>query len=46
MPQESGECSYKSLPQCNAPASGRCAQCDVNLYFAGAGAADTEPNAD
>jgi Protein of unknown function (DUF3551) len=27
---------YTSLPQCNASASGRAAQCDVNPYFAGA----------
>jgi hypothetical protein len=31
------ECSYTSLPQCNASASGRCAECEVNPYFAGAG---------
>jgi uncharacterized protein DUF3551 len=30
------ECRYTSLPQCNASASGRAAQCDVNPYFAGA----------
>jgi hypothetical protein len=30
------ECRYTSLPQCNAAASGRAAQCDVNPYFAGA----------
>ena len=30
------ECRYTSLPQCNATASGRAAQCDVNPYFAGA----------
>src|SRR5258707_295071 len=30
------ECSYTSLPQCNASASGRSAQCVVNPYFAGA----------
>ncbi|MEH2543230.1 MULTISPECIES: DUF3551 domain-containing protein [unclassified Bradyrhizobium] len=28
------ECSYTSLPQCNASASGRSAQCVVNPYFA------------
>jgi hypothetical protein len=28
------ECSYTSLPQCNASASGRAAQCDINPYFA------------
>jgi Protein of unknown function (DUF3551) len=27
------ECSYTSLPQCNASASGRSAQCVVNPYF-------------
>src|SRR4029079_12961701 len=30
------ECSYTSLPQCNASASGRSAQCVVNPYFANA----------
>jgi hypothetical protein len=30
------ECRYTSLPQCNASASGRPAQCIVNPYFAGA----------
>jgi uncharacterized protein DUF3551 len=30
------ECSYTSLPQCNATASGRAAQCVINPYFAGA----------
>jgi hypothetical protein len=30
------ECSYTSLPQCNASASGRSAQCVVNPYFASA----------
>jgi Protein of unknown function (DUF3551) len=30
------ECQYTSLAQCNASASGRSAQCDVNPYFAGA----------
>jgi hypothetical protein len=28
------ECGYTSLPQCNASASGRAAQCIVNPYFA------------
>lgn len=27
------ECSYTSLPQCNASASGRAAQCVINPYF-------------
>ena len=31
------ECSYTSLPQCNAPASGRSATCVINPYYAGAG---------
>ena len=31
------ECSYTSLPQCNASASGRYAECEVNPYFAGVG---------
>jgi len=30
------DCSYTSLPQCNASASGRAAQCVINPYFAGA----------
>ena len=30
------ECSYTSLPQCNASASGRSAQCVINPYFGGA----------
>jgi hypothetical protein len=30
------ECRYTSLPQCNASASGRAAQCMVNPYFANA----------
>jgi len=30
------ECRYTSLPQCNATASGRSAQCVINPYFAGA----------
>ena len=30
------ECSYTSLPQCNASASGRSAQCVVNPYYANA----------
>jgi Protein of unknown function (DUF3551) len=28
------ECAYNSMPQCNASASGRSAQCVVNPYFA------------
>ena len=31
------ECSYTSLPQCNASASGRSATCVINPYYAGAG---------
>jgi hypothetical protein len=31
------ECSYTSLPQCNASASGRSATCEVNPYYAGPG---------
>ena len=27
------ECRYTSLPQCNASASGRAAQCVINPYF-------------
>jgi hypothetical protein len=30
------ECRYTSLPQCNASASGRSAQCDINPYYTGA----------
>jgi len=30
------DCSYTSLPQCNAAASGRTAQCFINPYFASA----------
>ena len=29
------ECRYTTLPQCNASASGRAAQCVINPYFAG-----------
>jgi len=28
------ECAYTSLAQCNASASGRAAQCEINPYFA------------
>jgi hypothetical protein len=31
------DCGYTSLPQCNASASGRSAQCVVNPYFASTG---------
>jgi Protein of unknown function (DUF3551) len=31
------ECGYTSIPQCNASASGRSAQCVVNPYVASAG---------
>ena len=27
------ECSYAALPQCNASASGRSAQCVINPYY-------------
>ena len=30
------DCSYMSLPQCNASASARAAQCVINPYYAGA----------
>jgi hypothetical protein len=30
------ECRYTSLPQCNASASGRAAECVINPYFASA----------
>jgi uncharacterized protein DUF3551 len=33
------ECGYISIPQCNASASGRAAQCVVNPYYAGRGVA-------
>ena len=28
------DCTYTSLSQCNASASGRAAQCDINPYYA------------
>ncbi len=28
------DCSFTSIPQCNASASGRAASCDVNPYYA------------
>lgn len=28
------DCSFTSIPQCNATASGRAASCDVNPFFA------------
>jgi len=28
------DCSYTSLPQCRASASGRAAMCEINPYFA------------
>ncbi|MFN5689198.1 DUF3551 domain-containing protein, partial [Bradyrhizobium sp.] len=28
------DCSYTSLPQCRATASGRAAMCDLNPFFA------------
>jgi len=30
------DCSYTTLPQCNASASGRAAQCVINPYYVGA----------
>ena len=30
------ECAYTSIPQCNASASGRAAQCELNPYYAAA----------
>ena len=30
------ECSFSSIPQCNASASGRAAQCVINPYVANA----------
>ena len=36
------DCSYYTLPQCNASASGRAAQCVINPYFAHA---SQEPSA-
>jgi hypothetical protein len=30
------DCSYTTLPQCNASASARSAQCVINPYYAGA----------
>jgi len=35
-PVSYSECRYMSLPQCNASASGRAAQCLINPYFASA----------
>jgi hypothetical protein len=29
------QCSYTSLPQCNASASGRAAECIINPFYAG-----------
>jgi hypothetical protein len=34
------ECSYTSLPQCKASASGRAALCVINPYYAAARVAD------
>jgi len=34
------ECTYTSLAQCNASASGRAAQCVVNPYYANADVTD------
>jgi hypothetical protein len=31
------DCRFTSMPQCNASASGRAAQCVINPYFASAG---------
>jgi len=31
------DCSYRTLPECNATASGRAAQCLLNPYFTSAG---------
>ena len=31
------DCGFTSLPQCNASASGRAAQCVINPYFGNAG---------
>ena len=36
------DCTYYTLPQCNASASGRSAQCVINPYFANA---SQEPSA-
>ena len=38
------ECSYTSLAQCNASASGRAAQCVVNPYFASAAVPEPVPH--
>ena len=32
------DCSYNTMAQCSASASGRAAQCDLNPYYVGAGA--------
>lgn len=39
------ECAYTSLPQCQASASGRAAQCIVNPYYAGRKAPTRGPHA-
>jgi hypothetical protein len=39
----SNECRYTSLPQCNASASGRAAECVLNPYFARAEVAQARP---
>jgi hypothetical protein len=38
------DCSYTSLAQCNASASGRAAQCVTNPYFASAPMPVARPN--
>ena len=37
------ECAYTSLPQCQASASGRAAQCVVNPYYTGRKKAPRKP---
>ena len=37
------ECAYTSLPQCNATASGRSAQCVINPYYAYASQGPSAP---
>jgi hypothetical protein len=37
------DCSYTSLPQCHATASGRAAMCEINPFFAYAQIPPVEP---
>jgi uncharacterized protein DUF3551 len=37
------ECAYSSIPQCNASASGRAAECMINPFYAGGRSAPALP---